>query len=208
MTATSLVIPPLAVAHWLAGLWRWRGARPWPDRPAAVLLDRDGTLVHDVPYNGDPDLVVPQHGARQALEVLRARGVRLGVVSNQSGVARGRISHADVEAVNTRVDELLGPIDVFRFCPHGEDDGCGCRKPAPDLITSAAAALGVDPRHCVVIGDIGSDVQAAENAGAVGILVPTAKTLRNEIAAARHVAPDLEQAVRLALDPDILAARP
>lgn len=199
MVATSIAIPPMAVGHWLAGLWRWRNAKPWPDRPVAVLFDRDGTLVHDVPYNGDPDLVVPNDGARQALQVLRDRGVRIGVVSNQSGIGSGRISADDVDAVNARVDELLGPIGVFKVCPHVEGDGCGCRKPAPALISAAAAFLGADPRHCVVIGDIGSDVEAATRAGARGILVPTAQTRRQEVDASRYVAKNLQHAVEIAM---------
>lgn len=207
MLMTSVAIPPLAVGYWLAGVRRWRNAASWPDRPAAVLLDRDGTLVHDVAYNGNPDRVVPHDGAREALDALRAKGIRLGVVTNQSGVARGHITESDVEAVNARVDELLGPFGVFEFCPHGETDNCECRKPAPGLITAAAEALGAHPRHCVVIGDIGSDIEAAKNAGARGILVPTPQTRPAEVASAVHVAPDLRQAVRLALDPEFLAGR-
>jgi histidinol-phosphate phosphatase family protein len=207
MVATSVAIPPLAVGHWLAGVVRWRNAGPWPDRPAAVLLDRDGTLIDDVAYNGDPELVVPREGAREALDALRSRGIRLAVVSNQSGVARGHITESDVAAVNGRVDELLGPFGTFHFCPHAEDDACDCRKPAPGLITSAAQALGVSPRHCVVIGDIGSDIEAAKNAGARGILVPTPQTRPAEIAAAPHVADDLGHAVRLALHPHFMAGR-
>ena len=207
MAVTSALIPPLAVGWWLRGLWRWRDARPWPDRPTAVLLDRDGTLVHDVPYNGNPDLVVPAEGAREALAALRSRGVRLGVVTNQSGIARGHITTDDVAAVNARVDEILGPIGIFRICPHSEIDACTCRKPAPALITAAAEALGANPKHCVVIGDIGSDVEAAANAGAHGILVPTPQTRPAEVASARHVAANLRHAVRIALDPDFFAGR-
>jgi HAD superfamily hydrolase (TIGR01662 family) len=206
MLLTSAAIPPLASWHWMRGLVRARHARAWPDRPAAVLLDRDGTLVHDVPYNGDPALVLATTGAREALESLRTRGIPIGVVTNQSGLARGRLSPAEVSAVNARVAELLGPIGVFRICPHGPDDGCDCRKPAPGLVLQAAAALGAHPRHCVVIGDIGADVEAAERAGARGILVPTPRTRQAEIAGCRHVVADLNGAVRLALDPEFLAA--
>jgi HAD superfamily hydrolase (TIGR01662 family) len=65
----------------------------------AVLFDRDGTLIHDVPYNGDPARVVPMPGARAALDRLRAAGLRLGVVTNQSGLALGRFTRADLAAV-------------------------------------------------------------------------------------------------------------
>ncbi|SDQ31586.1 D-glycero-alpha-D-manno-heptose-1,7-bisphosphate 7-phosphatase [Thermostaphylospora chromogena] len=174
-------------------------------RPAAVLFDRDGTLVRDVPYNDDPALVEPVPGAREALDRLRAAGVPIGVVTNQSGVAAGLIRPDRLRAVNARVEELLGPFDVWRVCPHGERDGCACRKPRPGLVRQAARALGVPPGECVVIGDIGRDVEAARAAGARGILVPTPQTLPEEIAAAAEVAADLAEAVALACRPD---ARP
>ena len=165
--------------------------------PAAVFLDRDGTLVEDVPYNADPARVVPVPGAVEALARLRAAGVPLALVSNQSGVARGLMTLDQVEAVNRRVEELLGPIGPWLVCPHGPADGCACRKPAPGLVLAAAAALGVDPAECADIGDIGADVEAAHAAGARAILVPTRATLPEEVAAAPEVAETLEAAVQL-----------
>ena len=169
---------------------------------SAVLFDRDGTLVHDVPYNTDPDLVAPVDGARAVLDDLRARGIPVGVVSNQSGLARGMITAAQLDAVNGRVEALLGPFDTWQVCPHGPEDGCPCRKPAPGLVLAAAAALGVDPRECVVIGDIGADVGAALAAGARAVLVPTPVTRADEVEhALEHaaVANDLRSAVVVAL---------
>jgi HAD superfamily hydrolase (TIGR01662 family) len=200
MVVTSLAIPPVASAHWMQGLWRWRRAMPIrPGRPAAILFDRDGTLVQDVPYNGDPEQVVAMPRARLALDQLRAAGIRVGVVSNQSGVARGLISRAQVEAVNRRLEELLGPMDAWAVCPHGPIDACDCRKPAPGLVLRAAAELGVLPEQCVVVGDIGSDIEAARAAGARAILVPTERTRAEEVAAAPEVASDLLDAVNRAL---------
>lgn len=167
--------------------------------PQAVLFDRDGTLVVDVPYNGDPERVVPTPGARQALDRLRGAGVPVAVVSNQSGVARGLLTPEQVEAVNRRVEELLGPLGPWLVCPHGPDDGCGCRKPAAGLVQAAASALGVPPERCAVIGDIGADMEAARAAGARGVLVPTPATRPEEVAAAPEVAPDLPSAVELLL---------
>jgi histidinol-phosphate phosphatase family protein len=155
-----------------------------------VVCDRDGTLVEDVPYNGDPRRVRPLPGVAQGLAHLRAAGVPVAIASNQSGVARGWLTADDVAAVNARVDELLGPFGAVVWCPHAPDDGCGCRKPAPGLVLAAADLLGVTPAACAVIGDIGADVAAAEAAGALGILVPNARTRRAEVAAARYVAPD------------------
>ncbi len=180
MIMTSAAIPPLASWHWLAGRWRFRHARPWPPRPAAVLFDRDGTLVHDVPYNGDPDLVMPMPGATEAVAALRRAGVRTGVVTNQSGIGRDLISAGQAHAVNAAVDRLTGPFGTWQVCPHRAEDGCGCRKPSPGMITAAAAALGVTPAECVVIGDIGADVAAARAAGARAVLVPTSQTLAAE----------------------------
>ncbi len=170
----------------------------------AVLFDRDGTLVHDVPYNGDPDLVRPVSGARAALDRLRAAGFRLGVVTNQSGLARGRFTEADLDRVHARIDALLGPFDTWQVCPHaqpapGVERGCRCRKPAPGLIWDAARALRTVPARCVVVGDIGADMIAAGAAGAAGILVPTPVTRVQEVAAAPAVAGDLAAAVDLIL---------
>ncbi|QGN49468.1 HAD-IIIA family hydrolase [Micromonospora sp. WMMC415] len=161
----------------------------------AVLLDRDGTLVEDVPYNGDPEKVRPVSGARAALDALRAAGLRLAVVTNQSGLAKGLFDEAQMRAVHARVEELLGPFDAWLVCPHDDADGCGCRKPAAGLVHAAARELGTVPRRCVLVGDIGRDVTAALAAGAQAVLVPTPVTRPEEIDAAGWVAPDLPAAV-------------
>jgi histidinol-phosphate phosphatase family protein len=198
MAWTSVLMPFAAAGWWLRGLARRHGDGPVAP-PRAVLFDRDGTLAVDVPYNGDPDCVVPMPGAASALERLREAGIPTAVVSNQSGVARGLLAPGDVEAVNARLDALVGPLGPVEWCPHAPGDGCACRKPAPGLVLRAAARLGVDPRRCAVVGDIGADVEAARAAGARGILVPTARTRREEVEAADEVAPDLERAVDLLL---------
>ena len=171
--------------------------------PQAVLFDRDGTLVVDVPYNGDPDLVQPVPGARAALDRLRAAGVPTALVSNQSGIARGLLTREQVDAVNDRLEELVGPLGPVFVCEHGPDDGCGCRKPAPGMVLAAASALGVHPADCALVGDIGADVGAATAAGARAVLVPTPVTRVEEVDAARAagvpVAADLGAAVDLLL---------
>lgn len=216
MLATSVLIPPAAVTHWLRG---WIRVARLPDRrpletagppppdagPAApppveaVLFDRDGTLVVDVPYNGDPDRVALVPGARRAIERLRRAGVAVGLISNQSGIARGLLTPDQVEAVNGRLTELVGPLDPVLYCPHGPDDGCDCRKPQPGMVIDALGRLGIAADRCAVVGDIGADVEAAAAAGARGILVPTPVTRRTEIAAAPEIARDLDGAVDLLL---------
>jgi D-glycero-D-manno-heptose 1,7-bisphosphate phosphatase len=167
--------------------------------PRAVLFDRDGTLVVDVPYNSDPALVVVMPTAVAALGLLRAAGIAVGVVTNQSGIGLGLISRDDVTRVNRRIDELLGPFDTWCVCPHRPDDGCDCRKPRPGLIIEAARILGVAAGDVAVIGDIGSDVEAAEAAGARSVLVPTQFTQLGEVIRAPVLAPDLLSAVQLLL---------
>ena len=166
----------------------------------AVLFDRDDTLIHNVPYLDDPEGVRPVAGARDLLDRLRASGIAVGVVSNQSGVARGLITLDALARVNARVEAELGPFDTWQVCPHGPDDGCGCRKPAPGMVLAAAAALGLEPAECLVVGDIGADVRAALAAGARAVLVPTPVTRPEEVEHARAaaaVAGSLEEAVGL-----------
>lgn len=213
MAATSAALPPAATAWALWGRRRARRVAPggrtdrWHiRRPQAVLFDRDGTLVVDVPYNGDPSLVQPMPGARDALDRLRDAGIAVGMVSNQSGIARGLLTAAQVDAVNARIIELLGPFHTVQWCPHGPDDGCRCRKPATGMVDDAAEELGIPTTACAVVGDIGTDVEAAAAAGARGILVPTDVTLADEIATAPEVAADLGAAVEALLEGQRLPA--
>lgn len=164
----------------------------------AVLFDRDDTLIVDGPYLADASAVRPMPGAAEALARLRAAGVPIGVVTNQSGLAKGLITPAQLAAVNARVEELLGPFSTWQICPHDASAGCRCRKPQPGLLLRAAQQLGVPPSGCVVIGDIGADMAAARAAGATGVLVPTARTRAAEVDAAPLVARDLREAVELA----------
>jgi histidinol-phosphate phosphatase family protein len=114
-------------------------------------------------------------------------------------VGRGMLTPEQVKAVNDRIDQLLGPFDTWQVCMHAPDDGCPCRKPAPGLVQQGCAEVGVDPSRCVVIGDIGADINAAHRAGAMAVLVPTPKTRPDEVFAAPVRAPSLSAAVDLVL---------
>jgi histidinol-phosphate phosphatase family protein len=198
MLATSVAIPPAAVWWWLRAL-----LRPTPPRPPApeeqalkaLLVDRDGTLVVDVPYNGDPARVQPLPGAVEAVQEARGAGLPVGVVTNQSGLARGAFTVEDMAAVHARIDEIFGAFDAWAVCPHGPGEGCACRKPGGGSVRAAADMLGVEPQDCVLVGDIGADVEAAAAAGARGVLVPATATRSAEIAAAPVVCRDLGTAV-------------
>ncbi|POX39357.1 haloacid dehalogenase [Streptomyces sp. Ru73] len=186
--------------HEGASLAEGRPALPH-ERPAAVLFDRDGTLIEDVPYNGDPRLVRVLPGVPEALRLLRAAGIPTAVVSNQSGVGRGLLTEQQVRLVNARVDDALGGFGTWVYCPHSPEAGCHCRKPRPGLVIEAARRLAVPAEKCVVIGDIGADVLAAQAAGARAVLVPNAVTRHEEVAAAPCTAPDVLTAVRQLLGP-------
>ncbi len=196
MLTTSAAIPFAAVYH------RWRGEaglartlRRTHRLPAAVLFDRDGTLIVDDPQLRGPEDLRLVPGAREQLARLRDAGIEVGVVTNQPRVGEGSLSRAQLAAIHAGLDALAGPFATIQACPHAAGDGCGCRKPAPGMILAAAAEIGVEPRDCVVVGDIGSDVDAAMRAGARAVLVPTPATRREEIEAAPAVARDLRAAV-------------
>jgi histidinol-phosphate phosphatase family protein len=161
----------------------------------AVLFDRDGTLIVDVPLNNDPNLVVAMPGAREAVRRLRDTGIRTAVVSNQPGIASGRSTADDVAAINARAEALIGPLGPAFICPHAPADACACRKPAAGLLAAAARALHVRPEDCVMIGDIGTDMEAARSAGMRAILVPTEITKQEEIDAAPFAAANISDAI-------------
>jgi D-glycero-D-manno-heptose 1,7-bisphosphate phosphatase len=177
-------------------LARARAEMPRVLHRQALFLDRDGVINVDHGYVGSREQFEWMPGAREAVRAATDAGWHVFVVTNQSGIARGLFRRADAEAVNARVAELLGPFGTVRLCPHGEDEGCGCRKPGPGMVLAAAADLGVAPHECVVVGDIGADVAAARAAGARGVLVPAAGIRPAELTGVR-VAGDLAEAVRM-----------
>jgi histidinol-phosphate phosphatase family protein len=141
----------------------------------AAFIDKDGTLIHNVPHNVNPELVTLAPGAAAALELLASHGFHAIVVSNQPGIADGRFTQSALAAVERRIRELLTParvaIDAFYFCPHSANQGCRCRKPAPGLLLDAAADHDVDLARSWMVGDILDDVEAGRRAGCRAALV-------------------------------------
>lgn len=148
----------------------------------AVFLDKDGTLIEDVPYNVDPARILLAPGAGEGLRLLAEAGFHLFVVSNQSGVAHGYFEGPALEAVTHRVNELLAAhgvrIEAFYFCPHHPEGRvaeyarhCGCRKPESGLILRAAADHRIDLARSWCIGDILNDVEAGRRAGCQTVLL-------------------------------------
>ena len=140
-----------------------------PPARRAVFLDRDGTLIEDVGYPRDPARVTVLAGAVDALRELAGRGFVLAVVSNQSGLARGLVTPAEAAAVDARFRALFAAegvaFDAVEYCPHGPDDGCDCRKPAPGMLLEIAGRLGLDLAGSFMVGDKESDVEAGRRAG-------------------------------------------
>lgn len=136
-----------------------------------LFVDRDDTLIRNVPYNGNPQRVSLLPGAARALRWIREAGLPVVVVSNQSGVAQGLHGMDDVHAVHARMRELLqrdgADLDAVYFCPHHPDvDGsCSCRKPEPGLLLQAAQELGIDLGGSLMVGNAARDLEAGRRAG-------------------------------------------
>jgi D-glycero-D-manno-heptose 1,7-bisphosphate phosphatase len=148
----------------------------------AVFLDRDGTLNEDPGYIGNPDLVKLFPDVGTALSSLKNElKFKLIVVSNQSGIARGLITKADVEAVNERINQLLVPfnvsIDKFYYCPFHPEfntaEESSCRKPSPKMVLQAAKDMEIDLAFSYFIGDSLTDIKCGINSGVKTILVKT-----------------------------------
>jgi histidinol-phosphate phosphatase family protein len=147
-----------------------------------VFMDKDGTLVENVPYNVDPALIRLGRGAERAIPRLAKAGFRLVVVSNQPGVALGRFPESALVGVRKRLARLLAPLGAelagFYYCPHHPQGSvaefavrCNCRKPAPGLIERAARELKTSAKGAWLVGDILDDVEAGSRAGCTTILL-------------------------------------
>jgi D-glycero-D-manno-heptose 1,7-bisphosphate phosphatase len=148
----------------------------------ALFLDRDGTLVHSVHYPSRPEQLRLYDGIGSELRLLRRMGLRLVVITNQSGIARGYFTEADLQRMHEHLAAELALQDVYLdgiyHCPHHPDGviaelavRCTCRKPQPGMLLRAADELNLDLEHSWFIGDILDDVEAGNHAGCRTILV-------------------------------------
>jgi len=135
----------------------------------AIFLDKDGTVVEDVPYNVDPAKLRFTRGAVDGLRLMAEHGFLLVLVSNQSGIARGYFDEAALTRLQVHLERMLLASGLrlagFHYCPHAPQAACACRKPAPGLLIQAAAALGIDLARSWMIGDRRSDIEAGRRAG-------------------------------------------
>jgi len=150
----------------------------------AVFLDRDGTLIEEVGYIDRIEQISLYPWSVDAVRALNRAGLRVVVVTNQSGVARGFFTEAMVHQVHDHISALLeaggARIEAYYYCPHHPDGKieqyachCECRKPSPGLIDRAARELGLDPARSFVVGDRWLDIELARAVGARGVMVRT-----------------------------------
>jgi D,D-heptose 1,7-bisphosphate phosphatase len=163
-----------------------RGAVTTPHR--AVFLGRDGTLIREVGGVTTPDKLELLDGAAAAVRELNHHGLRTVIISNQSVVAKGFCTEADVEFSQRKLQTLLGRehafLDRLYYCPHHPHKGfegerpelkfdCACRKPKPGMVMQAATDLNLDVKNSWMIGDMTIDIETAKNTGMKSVLVRT-----------------------------------
>jgi D-glycero-D-manno-heptose 1,7-bisphosphate phosphatase len=157
-----------------------RGAR-------LIILDRDGVINHDSEqFIKSPDEWRPIPGSLEAIARLNRAGYRVVVATNQSGVGRGLLDFATLNAIHDKMHRALalagGRIEAVFFCPHTADARCDCRKPRPGMLIEIGKRFSVDLTGVPCVGDGLRDLQAAETVGAQPMLVLTGKgekTLRD-----------------------------
>jgi D-glycero-D-manno-heptose 1,7-bisphosphate phosphatase len=148
----------------------------------AVFIDKDGTLIPNIPYNIDPNRITIDNETIEGLRLLKEEDFLLVVISNQAGIAKGYFEEKDLEKVWSKISGLLQKhrlnIDAFYYCPH-EPNGiiteyaveCNCRKPLPGMLLKAASELRIDLCQSWMVGDILNDVEAGNRAGCFTILI-------------------------------------
>lgn len=152
------------------------------DGSPAVFLDKDGTLIPNIPFNVDPHMITLETGVLEGLSLLHGAGYKLIVISNQPGVAFEYFKEGELMAVRRRLEELFQaasvPLTDFYYCPHHPEGSaadysicCSCRKPKPGLIYQAAQDHEIDLKNSWFIGDILNDVEAGRRAGCQSILI-------------------------------------
>jgi D-glycero-D-manno-heptose 1,7-bisphosphate phosphatase len=144
------------------------------ERRPAVFIDRDGTLIEEVNFlSRVGDLQIFPFTA-EALLLLKDKGYRVIVVTNQSGIGRNIFGESDMRAIHEAIQgQLDGAVDAFYFCPHLPDAGCRCRKPALGMIEDAVSDMNIDLKSSWMIGDKKIDVETGRNAGISSALVMT-----------------------------------
>lgn len=190
-------------------------------RNKAIFLDKDGTLVNDVPYNVDPRMVSLEHKAGEGLRLFSELGYLLLVVSNQPGVALGYFHESALDAAWRCLDQLLEhegiQLDGYYYCPHHTAgvvieyaETCSCRKPMPGMLLRAAAEHNIDLGASWMVGDILHDIEAGRRAGCKTILIDNGNETEWDLSPSRMphlIAPDLHAAAQMVAMANGMAAQ-
>jgi len=173
-------------------------------RAAAVFLDRDGTLIRDVGYLSHIDQLEILPKVPEAVCLLRAVGLKVVVVTNQSAIARGLLGETELALIHAELRRRLGQkgafLDGIYYCPHHPTEGlglyraaCACRKPNPGMIEQASLALRLDPSISYLVGDQRTDMELAFRIGAAGIWIRRDRARDEEAPRGCRIAEDLWQ---------------
>jgi D-glycero-D-manno-heptose 1,7-bisphosphate phosphatase len=180
----------------------------------AIFIDKDGTLIPDIPYNIDPELIKVDQSIKSALRQAKEIGYMLILVSNQSGIARGYFTERDLIPALEKIQRELKVEDVqlddVFFCPHHPKGiikeyavECDCRKPMPGMIVNAALKHNIDLKKSWMVGDILNDVEAGTRAGCKTILVDNGNEtewIKSEFRTPSKVVSSLTEAVDFILE--------
>jgi D,D-heptose 1,7-bisphosphate phosphatase len=161
----------------------------------ALFLDRDGTINFDPGYIKDPAQIVILPGVAESIKMLKSDyNFKIIVISNQAGIAKGLMTHSDVQAVNQKINKLLSAngtsVDSFYYCPYHPDydppEKTICRKPSPLMIVQASEEHDIDLKLSYMVGDKASDVECGVNAGVKTILLH-GENIEKEISALHNL---------------------
>lgn len=152
------------------------------EKRKAIFIDKDGTIIPDIPYNVNPDLITIYDGVIEGLKLLQQQGFVFIIISNQAGVARGYFKYSELDKVKNKINQIFNSegiqIENFYFCPHHTEGKiaeysikCNCRKPEPGMILKASLELQIDTKQSWMIGDILNDVEAGNRAGCRTVLI-------------------------------------
>ncbi len=178
-------------------------------RNIAVFIDRDGTLIEDVGYISSIDALSVIDGSADAIRRLNKAGIKVVIITNQAGIARGFFDEDTLITIHERLIEILSEhnavIDKIYYCPHYPEGtvpeysiSCLCRKPEPGMVEKAVEELGIDLKRSYIVGDKASDIELAQRIGARGILVLTgygSNVVKDNEVNPTYIAPSLKEAV-------------
>jgi len=171
-----------------------------------LILDRDGTLIDNVPYLKDKELIKFKPGVCNALLSAQSKNFEFVVATNQSGIGRNLLSIVDVTDINEVIsNQLLNEginLNEFIFCPHVPNFGCECRKPNNAMVEEIIKIKGIDRNNVYLIGDMLTDAQAAAKSGIKSFIVTKIEISINQIPEKSQLVTEFREAIRLILDPN------